>query len=185
MKRFALALAALSLCSTTALAAPQWTIDHGKSKLGFSVQWSGEAFVATFKSWKADIAFDPADLLHSHVSVLIDVASEGSAFPDNDEGLKGPQGFDPGKFPTAKFEATKFTHGQGNNYVANGTLSLHGMTKAVTLPFTLTITGNTAHVVGRAVVARPDFGLAQGEFSGETPIAHAVTVNMDLTATKP
>ena len=62
---------------------------------------------------------------------------------------------DPSKFPTAKFEAAKFTHGQGNSYVANGTLSLHGMTKAVTLPFTLTITGNTAHMVGKAVVARP------------------------------
>ncbi|HEY1709747.1 MAG TPA: YceI family protein [Rhizomicrobium sp.] len=185
MNRFIVAFAALALSSAPAWATPQWTVDHGKSKLGFAVQWSGEAFAATFKSWKADIAFDPADLAHSHVTVLIDVGSEASAFPDNDEGLKGPQGFDPGKFPTAKFEAAKFTHGQGNAYVADGTLSLHGVTKHITLPFTLTITGNTAHMVGKAVLARPDFGLAQGEFSGETPIAHAVTVNVDLTASKP
>ncbi len=185
MIKLAPALAFLLLCASPAAAQPHWTVDAARSKLGFTVQWSGEPFTATFKTWKADIAFDPADLAHSHASVTISVDSEASDFPDNDEGLRGLQGLNVAKFPMAKFETTRFTHAQGNDYVADATLTLHGMTKHVTLPFTLTITGNTAHMVGKAVLMRPDFGLAEGEFSGEKPIARAVTVNVDLVAAKP
>ncbi|HEX2593801.1 MAG TPA: YceI family protein [Rhizomicrobium sp.] len=185
MKRASLIAAVLLCVAATANAAPaKWTADHAKSKVGFSVQWSGEAFNATFKSWNADIHFDPNDLAHSKVSVSIDLASEFSDFDENDQGLKGTQGFETAKFPTAKFEATKFTHGQGNAYVATGTLTLHGVTRPVTLPFTLDIKGNTAHVVGKTSLLRPDFALARGEFAGETPIAHAVTATIDLTATR-
>src|SRR6201999_1815636 len=95
------------------LAAPanaaHWTVDYGKSKLGFTVPWSGEPFVATFKAWKADIDFDPKDLAHAHALVTIDLTSESSDSPDNDDGLKGAQGIDTSKFPTATFEAKSFT----------------------------------------------------------------------------
>jgi len=185
MKGFILALAAVLASTTPALAQPHWSVDYAKSKLGFSVQWSGEPFTATFKSWKADIVFDPADLVHSRATVTIDIGSEASDFPENDAGLKGTQGFETSKFPTARFEATKFSHGKGNSYVAEGTLTLHGMTKPVTLPFTLVIAGKTAHMTGRASLLRADFGLANGEFAGETPIGHGVTVNVDLTASRP
>ena len=42
------------------------------------MQWSGEPFDATFKSWKANIDFDPNDLAHSSADVTIDLASETS-----------------------------------------------------------------------------------------------------------
>lgn len=176
------AAAALCLLAAPASAA-NWVVDHGKSRLGFTVMWSGEAFNAKFKSWKADIAFDPADLPHAKAVVTIDLASEDSGSADNDDGVKGPEGFAIAQFPTAKFETTGFTSKGGNNYVATGRLSLHGMTKPVTLPFTLTITGNTARMVGKATVSRVDFGLGSGEWAGETPVAHAVTISVDLTAT--
>jgi polyisoprenoid-binding protein YceI len=177
----AAALAALCAPATAAT----WTVDHGKSRLGFSVQWSGELLVATFKSWKADIAFDPADLPHAKAVVTIDLSSETSGSPDNDDGLQGPEGFSIVQFPTARFETTGFTAKGGNAYVAAGRLTLHGVSRPVTLPFTLTITGNSAHMVGKVVVSRIDFGLGTGEWASETPVAHATTITVDLTATKP
>lgn len=185
MKKIIVAFAALIAGAAPAWAAPpHWNVDRAKSKLGFTVQWSGEPFTATFKTWNADIAFDLADLPHSKAVVTIDLASEGSDFPDNDEGLKGPQGFDASKFPSAKFETTRITHGAGSSYTALGTLNLHGVTKPATLQFNLAVNGNTAHMVGKAQLMRPDFGLAAGAFASENPIAHAVTVTVDLTATK-
>ena len=65
MKRISAAALAVTLVATPAFAA-HWTVDTARSRLGFSVQWSNEPFAATFKSWRADIAFDPADLAHSH-----------------------------------------------------------------------------------------------------------------------
>lgn len=183
MKTF-LAAAGIVVLSTLPARAAHWTVDPVKSRLGFTVQWSGEPFVATFKSWKADIDFDPADLVHARVRATIDLGSEASDTPDNDDGLKGPEGFSVAQFPSAKFEATAFRNVGGDNYLANGTLSLHGVSKTVSLPFTLTISGNTAHAVGKAQVLRTDFGLGQGEWAAPTPIAHEVTINLDLIATK-
>jgi polyisoprenoid-binding protein YceI len=185
MRTAAAALAALVLLiAPAAAAAARWTVDPAKSRLGFTVQWSGEAFNATFKSWKADIAFDPADLPHAKATVNINLDSEDSGSADNDEGVKGAEGFATDHFAAATFETTGFTAKGGNAYVASGRLSLHGITKPITLPFTLTITGNTAHMVGKAVVSRIDFGLGHGEWAAETPIAHAVTITVDLTATR-
>ena len=182
--RAALALAAL-LAASPALAAPHWNVDAAKSKLGFVVQWNGQPYRGTFKSWKANIAFDPADLAHSAADVGIDVASETSGDAETDDGVKGPQGFQASQFAAARFATTSIAHKGGNDYVAQARLTLRGVTKPVTLPFTLTIDGNTAHMKGTATVSRMDFGIGQGgDFSKPAPVAYEVAVNVELTATK-
>jgi cation transporter-like permease len=52
------------------------------------------------------------------------------------------------------------------------------------LPFTLTLSGNTAHVMGKAQVMRTDFHVGTGEWEKPDPVAHEVIVNIDLTAAK-
>ncbi|HWA90816.1 MAG TPA: YceI family protein [Rhizomicrobium sp.] len=182
--RAAVLLAAL-LAATPALAAPHWNVDAGKSKLGFTVQWAGQPFRATFKSWKANIAFDPADLAHSMADVTIDVASLGSGDDEMDDGVKGAQGFQASQFATARFTTTSIAHKSGNDYVAAAKLTIRGQTKPVTLPFTLTIDGNTAHMKGQATVSRMDFGIGQGgDFSKPAPVAYQVAIGVDVTATR-
>jgi polyisoprenoid-binding protein YceI len=183
MKRLFFLLVAFAFPALPASAA-HWVVDRAKSHVGFTVKWSGEPFLATFKSWSADIDFDPNDLAHSHVVATIDLASEASDTPDNDDGLKGPEGFSVAHFPTARFETTGFVHKSGEQYVAAGKLVLHGATRAITLPFALKITGTSAHVAGRAQVLRTDFGLGKGEWAAADPIAHEVMIDLELTATK-
>jgi polyisoprenoid-binding protein YceI len=184
MKRRIAICAALACAVLTPASGAQWNVDHAKSHLGFSVLWSGQPFEATFKSWKADIRFDPADLAHAHATVTVDLGSETSAAPDNDDGLKGAEGFAVTQFPSAQFEATSFTSKRGNNYLATGRLILHGVSRPVVLPFALTISGNSAHMTGKAVVSRTDFGLGRGEWASAATIAHEVTITVDLSATK-
>jgi polyisoprenoid-binding protein YceI len=180
-----LLLTAAAIFAATPAFAAHWNVDYTKSKLGFTVQWSNTPFAAVFKTWKADIEFEPTDPTHAHVLTTIDIASEASDTPDNDDGLKGPEGFQTSRFPTATFEATGFTPQGPGKYVANGKLTIRGVPHPVALPFTLTINGNSAHMVGSAQVIRTEFGVGQGsEWGGNTPIAHAVAVNVDLTATK-
>ena len=183
MRRALLAAMMLALCGTPALAA-HWNVDYGKSKLGFQVKWGGAPFIAVFKSWKADIDFDPADLAHSHANITIDIGSEASADSENDGGVKGAEGFGTSQFPTGTFRANSFTHKAGNDYVAQGTLSLKGISRPVTLPFTLTISGSTAHAMGKAAVMRTDFHVGTGEWEKPDPVAHEVTVNIDIVASK-
>ena len=175
---------ALGCAALAPASGAQWNVDHTKSRLGFSVVWSGQAFEATFKSWKADIQFDPTDLAHSHANVTIDLASESSAAPDNDDGLKGAEGFAITQFPTARFETTSFTARGGNNYSAVGHLTLHGVSKTITLPFALVLSRDSAHMTGKTIVLRTDFGLGKGEWASAATIAHEVAITVDLTATK-
>ena len=179
-----LSLAALFAVASHSALATQWSVDTRRSHLGFTVKWSGEPFIATFKSWSARVDFDPHDLAHAHVAADVTLASESSDTPDNDEGLKGSEGFAIGRFPTAHFEASRFTFRGGDRYIASGMLSLHGVQKSVDLPFTLAIAGNTARAIGKVTLSRMAFGLGSGEWAGPDPIAYDVVVDVDLTATK-
>jgi polyisoprenoid-binding protein YceI len=181
--RCAMILAATIAAATPASAA-QWNVDYSKSRLGFSVLWSKEAFSGAFKSWTADIVFDPADLAHAHADVTVNLASETSDEPDFDDGLKGALGFQVSQFPAAHFVTTGFAHKAGDTYVATGRLSLRGATRDVTLPFTLKIAGTHAHMQGSVDVIRTDFGVGQGMWSGPTPVAHEVAVTIDLNASQ-
>jgi polyisoprenoid-binding protein YceI len=174
----------IALLTAVPACAANWNVDYAKSKLGFTAIWSKEPFSAAFKTWKADIAFDPADVAHAHADVTIQLASEASDEPDFDDGLKGAEGFQISQFPAAHFVTTGFTHKSGNDYVATGRLSLKGMTKDVTLPFTLTIQGNQAHMKGSAVIIRTDYGVGLGMWAAPSPVAHEVTVTIDITAAK-
>jgi polyisoprenoid-binding protein YceI len=181
--RRGLALAFLSalLAPAPALAA-HWNVDYAKSRLGFTVAWSNEPFSAAFKSWKAEINFDPADLNHASTVVTVELDSETSDEADFDDGLKGAQGFQTSQFPLARFATKGFVHQSGNNYVATGTLSLRGVSREITLPFALTIAGHTAHMIGTAHVMRTDFGVGQGTWAAPSPVSHDVTVTIDLRA---
>lgn len=178
-----LATLAFAMFVTPADAA-RWAVDHAKSSLGFIVAWSGEPFLATFHKWNADIAFDPSDLSHARIAASIDLASEASDTPDNDDGLKGPEGFWVERFRIARFESNAISSSGGNKYVARGTLSLHGVTREISLPFTLDIQGDTARASGRVRVLRTDFGLGTGEWAAPTPIAHEVDIRLDIAAKK-
>jgi polyisoprenoid-binding protein YceI len=116
--------------------------------------------------------------------VTIDLASEVSDEPDFDSGLKGAQGFDASRFPTARFVTKRFTAKSPMSYVAEAVLTIRGISRDITLPFTLTISGRSAHMNGTAHLSRTDFGVGQGEWAQPTPVSHDVTVSVDLTATR-
>lgn len=165
--------------------AANWSVDYLHSKLGFSVLWGGQPYIATFQKWTAKIDFDPADLPHAKADVTIDMTSVVSGEEDLDQNLPGPEGFDAGRFPQARF-VTKTFRGTGNGrYEALADLTIRGVTREITLPFTLKIDGGHAHMTGAVTLMRTDFGVGTGKgWSGETPVAHTVKVTVDLTASK-
>jgi polyisoprenoid-binding protein YceI len=177
-------IAAAALFAAPSAHAAHWNVDTAHSKLGFTVIWAKQPFTATFKSWKANIDFDAANLAASKADITIVIGSMASGDAETDAGIKGEVGFGADKFPTAHFVTTSFTHKSGNDYVARGTLTLKAVTKPVTLPFALTINGKSAHMVGTAVVMRNQFAVGTGQWAAPDPVAFDVKVNIDLTATQ-
>lgn len=174
-------LAALLLWSGTATAA-DWVVDPAKSRLGFVGSQAGSPFEGRFARWNAKIAFDPANPAAGKALVEIDMTSATTGDRQKDDSLPQAEWFDAKTFPQARFEATGFRAKGANAFEAVGSLSLRGMRKDVTLPFTLDIAGPVAHAKGRLDLIRTDYGVGQGPWKAADMVALEVAVTFDLTA---
>lgn len=179
-----------------ALAAPasaaDWRVDHDRSTLAFTFTAQGSPVSAVFKEWTAAIAFDPADLSAANARVVISLMSANSGSRERDgmmaskswfdvkgESFAAPEGAPPG---SAVFQTTAFRQTGETTYEADGTLTLRDVTKGLTLPFTLVIDGAEAHMTASVTLDRNDWGVGQGQYAGEDPVATAVSVEIDLYA---
>jgi len=161
---------------------PAWSVDKASSSVRFTSSMGGESFSGVFKRWDADIRFDPANLAGSSVAATIDVASVTTASADRDQALPTATFFDAPAFSKASFVAHGFTAQGPGRYQAAGVLTLRGVARPVTLPFTLSITGATAKMTGVTSINRLAFGVGQGEWKAVDTIPAAVTVNVTLVA---
>jgi len=173
---------AAALCWATPAAAAEWTIDSGASRLGFTGSQGGTPFDGRFTRWRGDIVFDPANPGAGHALVTIDTASATTDDRNRDEALPQADWFNAKTFPDAVFEATTFRAKGGNAYEAEGSLTIRGVSRPVTLPFTLDLTGNRARAQGRLTLVRTEFGIGQGSWSDGRNVALEVAVTVDLTA---
>jgi polyisoprenoid-binding protein YceI len=165
-----------------AVAPPAWIVDKAASSLRFTSSMAGESFTGTFRRWDADIRFDPANLAASSVTATVDVASAVTGNPDRDQALPTDTFLDAPAFPRATYVARHFTALGGGRYQADGVLTLRGISKPLSLPFTLAIQGGQAKMAGQVSINRLAFGVGQGEFKATTAIPAAVTVSVAITA---
>ena len=130
MKRLAILLLALALPGLAAAA--DYTVQSGSSTLGFSSTFQGETFQGHFEKWNAAIRYDPANLAASKFDVTVHTASVQTGDSDRDSALPGEAFFDVAKYPEAHFVTTGFRK-SGNQVIADGTLTLRGVSKPVSL----------------------------------------------------
>ncbi len=161
--------------------APRWSVDGG-SRLGFAGKMSGEAFTGVFRSWSAQIAFDPKNLAGSKAEVAVNVASAATGDADRDQALPTDDWFAAGKFPKATFVTRAFKDLGGGRYQAVGDLTIRGVSRPVVLPFTLVITGDTARMNGQLALNRAAFGIGQGKWATGDTVDTQVAVTIALTA---
>jgi polyisoprenoid-binding protein YceI len=185
MLRFVLyALASVAIVITSAAAAPaKWNVDQARSSLRFEVVVNGQKVSGKFKAFGALIVFDPKDLAHSSAKITIDMTEAKSGDATRDAMLLKPDWFNVLDFPQAIYQTTAFVAKGGNAYEVQGTLTLKGVSKPITLPFTLVIKGNTAVAKGATTLERLQFNVGQGkDFQGPTPVALSVKVMVNVTA---
>lgn len=160
--------------------APSWTVDKAASAVRFASTMNGEAFSGSFRRWDAVIAFDPSNMAASSVTASIDTASATTGDPDRDQALPTAAFFAATRFPRAIFAAHLFRDLGGGRYLAIGTLSLRGVSKPLTLPFTLAITGGRARMKASLALNRLAFGVGQDEWKATTVVPAAVTVSLTI-----
>ncbi len=134
MNRFVLA-SMTALASATAFAAPvTYVIDPTHTFPSFEADHMGGLSIwrGKFNSTSGKIVLDKAARSGS-VDVTVDMSSVNFGMPKLDEHAKSAELFDVAKFPTATFSG-KFTKFNGEAPAeAQGTLTMHGVTKPLTL----------------------------------------------------
>ncbi len=160
--RFAASFVAAALLglSAAAQAAPStWTIDPNHSNVGFSIRHFFTKVSGNFTKFSGAIVYDPANAANSSARAEIDAASITTANERRDGHLKSADFFDVEKFPTLTFQSTKVTP-VGDKLKIEGNLTMHGVTKPVTLEGAFIGSGpQKAGFEASGKVDRKDFGI--------------------------
>jgi polyisoprenoid-binding protein YceI len=170
-----------------------YTIDTAHTNAQFAVRHMMVSNVkGEFAKTTGTIVYDPNNLGASKVEATVDTTSINTREPRRDTHLKSPDFFDVEKFPTMTFSSTAWSK-QGDKLMIKGNLTLHGVTKEVTLA----VEGPSAELkdqkggarIGASAtttINRKDFGLTWNRAieTGGVVVGEEVTITIDLEATR-
>ncbi|QHT71716.1 YceI family protein [Rhodocytophaga rosea] len=113
-----------------------WTNDDPHSQLGFTITHLGIADVSgTFNDFDVTITSSTPDFSDAVVELSAKVASLDTRVEQRNNHLKSPDFFDAEKYPTLTFKSTSIKKAGKNQYKLSGNLTMHGITKPVTMDF--------------------------------------------------
>jgi polyisoprenoid-binding protein YceI len=175
-------IGALQLAASPALAATEWVVDAARSRLEFTATLAGGRFDGQFTRFRPRIAFDPDELAGSRFEVAIETGSADTGDPERDAILAGGDFFAADRWPTARFEAERFTSPRPGEFEALGRLTIRDVTRDVTISFTFAPghTGGPAELAGGTRIRRLDFGVGQGEWRDTQWVGDDVEIRFQL-----
>ena len=132
-------LAAALLFSTAGAFAQTWTLDKAHSNLGFTVTHMMLSEVdGKFGDFDVKMISSKPDFTDAEIDLTANVGSINTNQEKRDGHLKSADFFDAEKYPTLTFKSKSISKVSGNKYKLMGDLTMHGVTKPVTLDAVLT-----------------------------------------------
>lgn len=150
-------LVAVAAISISAKAQTNWNVDAAHSKLGFAVtHMMVSETEGKFKIYEGQVSSlkKDADFNGAIINFSIDAASINTDDEKRDGHLKSPDFFDVAKYPKITFKSTSMKAGKiKNTYVLVGDLTMHGVTKSVTL-----------NAIGASKIVKDPYGMERYAF---------------------
>jgi polyisoprenoid-binding protein YceI len=183
-----MSMIAALLGSATAGRAADYTIDPTHSHILFMIDHLGFAkIVGLFSDLSGNISFDSNNVPGSKLNVTIKTESLQTQFAARDKDLKGADWFNVTEFPEITYVGSEFVKKDEHTGTITGTLTLHGMTKPVTLNVVVNKVGqnpldkiDSAGFSARGTLKRSDFGMKT--FLG--PIGDDIDLIIEIEAKK-
>lgn len=128
-------LTGVVLMSTSLFAQSTWKIDPAHAKVTFSTIHNTISDVAgLFTSFESKLTATKADFSDAVFELTIDVASINTEIKMRDDHLRSADFFEVEKYPKMTFKSTSVEKTKtANRYKLKGNLTMHGVTKAVTM----------------------------------------------------
>lgn len=161
-------LASLWVLASLGFAADTYEVDPSHSFVVFrcrNLAQAGAVFVyGRFTDIKGTLVVDK-DPAKSSVALTINADSLDTGVPDRDKHLKSPDFLNTKQFPTITFKSRSIQAIGKNRYRVTGDLTLHGVTRTITV--TVTKVGEGKNIKGMQVIGfettftirRSDFGM--------------------------
>ena len=192
MRQKLLTVVALALLAGLPVLADQYNIDPAHSQVGFKVRHLMSQVRGGFNEFSGTVSLNPAKLETSSVEFKIKAASIDTGVADRDKHLRSPDFFDVEKYPELTFKSTSIKATGKDAYAVTGNLTIHGVTKQVTLPVTFLGTardpwGNErAGFETSATLDRKDYGIVwnQALDAGGFILGDEVKIDIGLEAIK-
>ena len=169
-----------------------WKIDPTHSHVEFAVRHLMISSVkGRFGVVEGTVVTDEGNPSAADVTVTIDTATIDTREAQRDAHLKSADFFDVEKFPTLTFHGTRIT-GAGDQFKLTGDLTLHGVTREVTLDVTAEGRGkdpwggDRAGYSATAKIKRSDFGLTWNQVleAGGIAVGDEIKIALDVELVK-
>lgn len=162
--------------------------NHSTIQFSVPISMGITRITGKFNEFTIEVEMKGNDLTTAKITAIIKVISINTGIPARDEDLKTKDFFEAEKFPEITFVSDRIER-QGDGFVAHGQCQMHGVTKAIALPFR--ITGKkTDDVIGfscRYTVKRSDFGVGTTwkHTTDDNFIGDDIGVEIDFWTKKP
>jgi polyisoprenoid-binding protein YceI len=166
-----------------------WRVDSSHSSAGFSVKHMMISTVrGTLGPISGTVEYDGKDVASIRADVSVDVTKIDTGNESRDRDLRGAGFFEIDRYPTATFKSRRVQPVSADEFQLIGDLTMHGVTKEVTLdvegPTPAVKAKNGALKVGATAttkINRREFGLNYNDLIEAGPVvADDVTVTIDL-----
>lgn len=173
--------------------------DTHHSEVGFAIRIFGGAKVrGRFRDYAATVVYDQKHPERSSVTAVIQTKSIDTDMDFRDKHLRSPDFFDTALYPTIVFQSDRIEP-VANGYRASGRFTMHGVTRTIALPITITLQPDSRGASGTVSMAfegairlsRKDFGIAgTNKFNPNfdpavSMLSDSVDVNIELLARRP
>ena len=174
------------------LTAGKYNLDPAHTVVGFGVRHLEIAVVeGRFKDLSGTIDYNDQDVSKSSVEFSAKIESVDTGIAQRDAHLRTADFFDAAKYPTMTFRSTKVEK-RGERYELMGDLTIKGVTRQVSFPFTMTGAvkdpwgGTRFGISAAATIDRRDFGITWGNALplGGIDVANEVKIELHAEAAR-
>lgn len=152
-----------------------YAVNKSYTTLSFTAtKWMVFKEEGLFQDFSGTLTYNPTDLTKCSIDMTVQAESLDTRNAGRDKVLLSDDFFDVEKFPTLSFRSTRIEARAGDAYDVTGNLTIHGVTKRITIPVkTIGVRvmpgiGDFAGFETTFTIDRRDFGVLGTRWSGNT-----------------
>lgn len=157
--------------------------DPAQSRIGFTLKQLNVPMDGAFRKVSGTVNLDLKKPAAGKADLIIDTNSITLPTREAEAEARKKDWFNVAQFPTARFVSSSIKPLGGNRFQVAGKLTLKGITRDVSAPFTARQDGKLTVVEGTLPISRTQFKIGEGEWADTGTVADEVAIKFKVAFT--